>query len=233
MLQSTGCRHILFNSLTSKLVSQVNTQIASHGVSLQLSDLDIFHDILSDLLSDQATTLSSAAYPPPAHETKLDLPMLYLHSSGSTGLPKSVPVIHRQFLQNLRRSKFYVTRIFARPSTKLRCSSDIFGTKRSSTRFGAMSLPTFHSMGLILQIFLPLSASHAIATFTPQYPAPPVIASPKSVLAVSKVAQIQGLIAPPSFVEVGFSAYVLSCGDTDRLTRRGPIHKTTSLISKV
>ena len=46
------------------------------------------------------------AYPKADIPVQLDAPLLYIHSSGSTGLPKTVPFKHELVVQNLRKSAF-------------------------------------------------------------------------------------------------------------------------------
>ena len=84
--------------------------------------------------------------------------------------------------------------------------SDMFATsKRGSTeiRFGAMGLPSFHAMGLISHIYVPLSTGQDVAVFRPQHPALPIMPSPSSVLETAMATECQVLVAPPSFIEVG------------------------------
>ena len=180
--------------------------MAEKKARIQLDQLDIFHHIITDLLSSNSRAFQSMVYPQPTYQVNLDTPMFYLHSSGSTGLPKAVPVPRKHLLQNMRRSKRCISRVVVGHFIGREAEQfiDIFGTKRSDTRFGAMGLPTFHSMGLILQVFFPLATSHAVAVFAPQYPSPPIVSSPKSILDVAKITKCEGLIAPPSFVEVHF-----------------------------
>ncbi|KIP12187.1 hypothetical protein PHLGIDRAFT_62555 [Phlebiopsis gigantea 11061_1 CR5-6] len=174
MLRLTGCRRLLFNNPTAKLAVQVNADMSSEGIKLQLENINIFHDIFSDLLSGRLTSIDTLPYPTTTVDIDMNLPMVYLHSSGSTGLPKSIPIPRILLLQNLR---------------------------QSDTRFGAVGLPTFHSMGLVLQIFYPLCTSRPVAVFTPQYPAPPLTPNAKAVIEACKLTGCQGLVAPPSFIE--------------------------------
>ena len=65
-----------------------------------------------------------------------------------------------------------------------------------------MSMPTFHTMGMLLHLAYPLSTGNEVVVYTPQHPAPPVIAHPQSTYAVCKAMRCDALIALPSFVEV-------------------------------
>ena len=112
MLQSTGCRRILFNGPTAKLSAQVDAHMLSNGVKIRLENIDIFHDIFSDLLSGRLTSNNTALYPAPPIDTDMNIPMTYLHSSGSTGLPKSIPIARKLLIQHLRLSESHVDLLY-------------------------------------------------------------------------------------------------------------------------
>ena len=71
-------------------------------------------------------------------------------------------------------------------------------------RYAAMGLPTFHAMGLLLQVTYPLSVGREVVVYAPQYPAPPVVPHPQNVYEVSKLADCTAMLALPSYVEVRF-----------------------------
>lgn len=77
----------------------------------------------------------------------------------------------------------------------------MFGASRD-VRFGAMGLPSFHAMGLLLQLTCPLARGREVVVYTPQHPSPPVIAHPQSVYEVAKLTRCTALLALPSYVEV-------------------------------
>ena len=200
MLESTGSKRVLSQKSTASLSSRVQSEMASAGTTLEVDDLSIFDDILLELLNHRASkSPCEVLYPPGEPCFTLEDPLLYLHSSGSTGPPKSVPFPHHQVLQNLRRRT-------CPPSPErnlpLKIAQDLFGTQRRTVRFGAMGLPTFHSMGLLLQMFFPLCSSQAVAVFTPQHPEPPVVPTPVNIYEACKATKSEGVIATPSFIEV-------------------------------
>lgn len=81
-------------------------------------------------------------------------------------------------------------------------SSDIYGAHRSAVRFGAMGLPTFHGMGILLQLCFPLCTAQDVVVFAPQYPAPPVIPHHRNIYEACSSSGCDALIALPSYVEV-------------------------------
>lgn len=80
-------------------------------------------------------------------------------------------------------------------------SIDVFGSTQG-LRFGAMGLPTFHAMGMLLQLSYPLSTGNEVVVYTPQFPAPPVVPHPQNIYEVALTTGCTALLALPSFVEV-------------------------------
>ncbi|EKM60508.1 uncharacterized protein PHACADRAFT_246502 [Phanerochaete carnosa HHB-10118-sp] len=64
-----------------------------------------------------------------------------------------------------------------------------------------MGLPSFHAMGLLLQMINPLATGREVVVYTPQYPAPPVVPNTQNVYEVAKLAKCTGMVALPSFIE--------------------------------
>ena len=104
MLQATSCHRLVFQETTEPTAIQVQQALASLGHSLELFNLSSLRDIITNLLSGGCPTRSSPLPdigPRPA--IRPEYPFLYLHSSGSTGLPRSVPFQQRQMIQGFRR----------------------------------------------------------------------------------------------------------------------------------
>ena len=68
-----------------------------------------------------------------------------------------------------------------------------------------MSLPTFHTMGMLTQVYAPLVTGFPIGLYTPQAPLSPVVPTPENVLEVSKKLGCNGIPAVPAFLEVRLS----------------------------
>lgn len=106
MLQATSCRRILFQSSTSPLVKLVKSEMTARGVALQLNDLAALDNVMLELISMKKSRRPEVPTGLEArHQVDLERTVVYIHSSGSTGLPKSVPSNHRQVLSCLRRSR--------------------------------------------------------------------------------------------------------------------------------
>ncbi|KAF8199438.1 putative non-ribosomal peptide synthetase [Pholiota molesta] len=119
---------------------------------------------------------------------ELDEIALYLHSSGSTGLPKAIPKTHRELVE-------FVTF----PSAMHLRNRD------SPTRFATMHLPPFHAFGLQCHIFLPLLSCITAAIYPPRVLGPdmmPLIPTPDNILDYTRRTKCDILIAIPSFLQI-------------------------------
>ena len=75
--------------------------------------------------------------------------------------------------------------------------------RRRDVCYALMGLPTFHAMGVILQFIMPLANAQTWIAYEPKYPAPPVVPTPQNTIEVAKLAQCDGLMTVPTFLEVG------------------------------
>lgn len=83
---------------------------------------------------------------------------------------------------------------------------DLFvGCRARGIRFGTMGLPSFHAMGLVMQLCYPLVCCQPVAVYAPQYPAPPVVPSPQNIYEIGKMTKCGGLSAVPSMLEVSLN----------------------------
>ena len=71
---------------------------------------------------------------------------------------------------------------------------------------GGMMLPTFHSMGLALQIFIPLFTKATLAMFAPAFPLLPPIPSPPAMLKAMKSTKTTICLVVPVFIEAWASS---------------------------
>lgn len=98
-------------------------------------------------------------------------------------------------------------------------------------RFGAIGLPTFHAMGMSIQLVYPLALTQAVVVHPPMYPAPPVVVHPQSVYEVAKLCQCNALLVPPSFIEVRNPSSHRCRHMLTARCRHGPIPKRPSSTS--
>ncbi|KAF9072483.1 putative aminoadipate reductase [Rhodocollybia butyracea] len=111
---------------------------------------------------------------------------IYLHSSGSTGLPKPILLTHKIVMNNA--SLLYINKLrenFLNPI------------------MGGLGLPSFHTMGVLVQVLMPLYGLISIAVFAPTVIKPealPIIGTPKNVLEAAQILKPTLMISIPSFI---------------------------------
>lgn len=66
-------------------------------------------------------------------------------------------------------------------------------------------LPSFHTMGIFVQILYPLSAGHFVGLYTPQEPALPIVPNPSNMLQMLQVTGCTTTVVVPVIVEVRIS----------------------------
>ncbi|KAJ3555784.1 hypothetical protein NM688_g2384 [Phlebia brevispora] len=181
LLEKTDCHHILSQEALSSLVSSVQSELSQKSYKLVVDNLYGLNKIFPTIRSGEATSpLEEGTYPTVTRA--LYDSALYIHSSGSTGYPKPIRQTHRILLQW--------------------CQGSIFMEARArGIRWASMALPTFHTIGVWMQIIAPLTSGQPIALYPPQYPAPPVVPNADNVLEYSKLTGCTGVPAVPSFVE--------------------------------
>lgn len=99
MLEATSCTRILGHAATSSLVYQVQSDMKSKGVDIRIDNLPGLHDVFPALDCSAQDVSDVKPYPPSKQPSDLLTPSLYIHSSGSTGFPKSVHFTYRRMLQ--------------------------------------------------------------------------------------------------------------------------------------
>lgn len=75
-------------------------------------------------------------------------------------------------------------------------------------QYGGMSLPAFHTMGIFVQLYGPLSAALPVGLYAPLEPEPPVNPTPENILEAAKITGCDGIVSVPSIIEVCFGTYL-------------------------
>ncbi|TCD64925.1 putative NRPS-like protein biosynthetic cluster [Steccherinum ochraceum] len=179
MLHKTSCKRIIAQQSLSALVSAVQTLMVEKNSSVEVVQLPFLHDIFPTISGEDVVV---EPYPRTSRTPQPDDVVLILHSSGSTGFPKPIPQTNQTILE------WCLTPIIYRSRDKNIC-------------WGGTSLPTFHTMGIYIQFYAPLTSGEFIGLFTPQYPAPPVVPNPQNTLATTKLVGCNGIVIMPSYVE--------------------------------
>ncbi|KIK57240.1 hypothetical protein GYMLUDRAFT_229544 [Collybiopsis luxurians FD-317 M1] len=134
-------------------------------------------------------TASDPFTPIPPVPTPEDHAMaVYLHSSGSTGLPKPIGFTHK----------------ILKDDAALTYMDDLrnFQAVKPSFTVGGIGLPSFHMMGLCSHMLFPLYGPVTTAVFAPAVTSPeanPTLGTPETVIECAKATNCDALTALPTF----------------------------------
>ena len=99
MLKTTNCHRVIQQASLLALTSVVKESLAAEEYSVELEDLPAFAEIYPGLTIRQGDGHAAFShYPPSKTPHKADDLAIYIHSSGSTGLPKSIAWTEKIFL---------------------------------------------------------------------------------------------------------------------------------------
>ncbi|KAJ7054635.1 putative aminoadipate reductase [Mycena amicta] len=183
LLRKTSCHRVLATCVTlDALLRQIRQEIEPE-YALVIEEVPSLAQIYPNLGRESAMDSSPPAttWPRPS----LDDVCLYLHSSGSTGMPKAIPETHRGLMQ----------------WTRLGTATDI--RDRVPHPIAAMPIPTFHMGGIFVQFLNPIYNGVPIALYPPiatTQDALPVFPSPNSILEHSRRTGCRSMITIPALL---------------------------------
>ena len=207
LMKDTSCHRLLTTQHTLRpLIDDIRSQLfsADPNYALQIDEVPLLSTIFprlgNETYEDDFTAYPTGPRPP------LDDVMLYLHSSGSTGLPKTVPQTFKAMVDwaSFRASslKLFIAGI----NLTSNCTATV--TDRISyhvpLRVAGHGLPSFHTLGIITQVHGPLFSLVPVGLFPPTATAPhllPVIPTPHNVLDHMVRSRCNGLMTIPSFLQ--------------------------------
>ncbi|CAE7151175.1 unnamed protein product [Rhizoctonia solani] len=187
-VQLAGIAHLLATTQTSLVVAGGSDAI--DNATAQLSELldessfgveFIQFSALRDSLSPTKTSAVSFRAFPSLGPMKGDSTVTILHSSGSTGMPKAIKYHLEGVFNNTINQPIEWT--FSEPNTIV----------------GTLTLPTFHCMGMILQVLAPIYVGYTQLLFAPARI--PALPTPASTLEAIVNVECAYLICVPIFLE--------------------------------
>lgn len=105
MLEKTSCHRIIVNHAVASLMESVKVELSTQGGhQVEETELSSFYDIFPELRrrlngQDMEKTPNVLPYPNLVSARSMDEPVLYLHSSGSTGFPKPLAQSHTTMVE--------------------------------------------------------------------------------------------------------------------------------------
>lgn len=208
MLKKTSCKQIIYSQSFSTIFSTIQSRMHENSSPVDLTLLPDLLNIFPSLnISKQDTEFTPYPYDPSLSSP--DEIVLYLHSSGSTGSPKPIPQTHRIILQWANTRKLGVA--LQSPQLTHSSSAIVRCGREHKLRRATPSLPTFHTMAILMQLYSPLVSGQYNGMYAPQHPAPPVVPSPQNIIEIAKLTKCNMIPMVPSIIEVSFS--YRTCGE--------------------
>ena len=179
LLQKTGCRRLL---VTQHTLKELLDSVRALDSSLSIEEIPS----LNQLYPQQSPTFRHyPTLPKPSFESTA----IYIHSSGSTGFPKPIPLTHRSIwsyanLPPLRELRDHHTEI----------------------RLGGLAIPAFHALALIMQLIHPLFGAFSGSILKPAVFDPtkdlPIMPTPENTLEAFERTSTNATMIFPTFLQI-------------------------------
>ncbi|KAF4582493.1 putative NRPS-like protein biosynthetic cluster [Pleurotus pulmonarius] len=190
LLKETNCHRIISTSMTMKpLLDAIRQQLASDGQAFSVDVEEVPPlNVIFPLLGAEIETDSFVPYPEYPVRPELSTPALYLHSSGSTGMPKTITLTQRAILHWAR----------------LPPVTDII-TQDGPSLLAAMALPPFHTLAIYAQVLAPLFSVRPVVLYPPVRKKDsdlPLSPTPDNILDHTRRTKCDSLIVIPTLLHV-------------------------------
>ncbi|TFK74185.1 putative aminoadipate reductase [Pluteus cervinus] len=185
LLEKTSCHRLITTQSTLKpLFDGIKSQLSKTQPSfnLQIEEAPGLLSLFPEL-GGKGGKSPLPLWPHPAARPKDEDICLYLHSSGSTGFPKPIPLTHKTDMQWLSLLRY---------------------VRRKHVTIACMALPPFHAIGVFVQNMYPVFHQLTIAVYPPcvfskgQLPITP---SPDNVIEHTRRTKAGALIIVPAFLQ--------------------------------
>ncbi|KAJ7673364.1 hypothetical protein B0H17DRAFT_1083222 [Mycena rosella] len=192
LLRTSSCHRILATCVTlAPLLTGLRKHIAEVDPEfvLNIEEIPSLAQIYPNL-GAETPACAFRPYPPQTSRPLLDDICIYVHSSGSTGLPKAIPQTHRALQQWSNLPAVAETRLYGEQP------------------IANIALPGFHLFGILCQLLQPLSGTCVAVYNPPTATSPsalPITPSPENILENAQKTKCRSLSAVPSLLVVWFN----------------------------
>ncbi|KAG8698324.1 hypothetical protein FRC09_007291, partial [Ceratobasidium sp. 395] len=204
-----GTAHLLSTTRTSRILTSSGPAVTELHQDIQKLLLKQDHKLESfpipsfkDLYRHSEKELNSQIPKfktfPTLQSQPSESPVIILHSSGSTGLPRAVVYDHEGIFKNIinQRGCSSFLSSYAAQSQPVAMFHPIGGP---NSRAGTMSMPSFHAAGASVQVFIPLFQGYTQVLFAPR--SDPVIPTPELMLQAINDTGCDSTLAFPTLLE--------------------------------
>ncbi|KAF9067908.1 hypothetical protein BDP27DRAFT_1327979 [Rhodocollybia butyracea] len=187
LLKKSGAHRLLTtHSTLHELLQNIRTELTCEtAYEVTFEEIPglyaLFPNLGSETLKDPFEIYPQSSQPDPDHIA------LIVHSSGSTGLPKAIFITHAVIYMNWG------------------LSSLITQFRRHKLRVGSFGLPSFHALGILIQVFMPVFASTPVGVYPPVVTgaeALPVTPTPDNIIDHLKRTSCTASYTIPSMIQI-------------------------------
>jgi acyl-coenzyme A synthetase/AMP-(fatty) acid ligase len=205
MLQKISCHRVLTTraSLSPLLASITSLTPADFPFSIEeIPTLAQCYPYLG------RETYNDTFVPYPALQKPQDMDdvILYIHSSGSTGLPKAIPQTNTTVLHWYSLGISFFRSVMQMLTFLYPCIDCVTDYRSPTLRTAVMHLPSFHTTGIITQLYIPLASVSSISVYPPtsftDHTKAPVLPTSDNIIEHSKSTQANAAIVVPTFIEM-------------------------------
>ncbi|KAJ4474501.1 acetyl-CoA synthetase-like protein [Lentinula aciculospora] len=196
LLKLAGAHRLLITGTTLRdLLQETKELLASsselgHAYEVTFEEAPSLEQLYPKLGTEKAEDAFKLEYPWVSDYPKSEQTAVYLHSSGSTGLPKAIPVTHGMMLYSF--------------SSPLNAYST-YKNLKVPLRVGLMALPPFHIMAFFSQLLFPIYATMTVALFPPKVTKPdalPMLATPEDMIKHIQLTHSNAVALVPMFLQI-------------------------------
>ncbi|RDB20740.1 Non-canonical non-ribosomal peptide synthetase FUB8 [Hypsizygus marmoreus] len=187
LLQKTSCTRILTTPETLRgLLDGLKNEVLQNAPDFPLfiQEIPSLHQLYPKLGSEKVED-PFEPYSSPVDRSSMTDIALFLHSSGSTGLPKAIPETHRTLVE-WAAAGFHILSAY-----------------RPHIRFSGLALPSFHTLGIFAQLLHPLFAVLSVSLYPPSVfgrKDQPIVPTPENILDHLRRTETTALIIIPAIL---------------------------------
>ncbi|KAG6812313.1 hypothetical protein H0H93_013889, partial [Arthromyces matolae] len=189
LLKATSSHRILTTTVTLRtLLDGVKAELAADSPDFDLSIEEI--PSLGQLypkLGAETVHDPFERYPAPLQRVPLSDVAMILHSSGSTGFPKAI-----------RQTHLTLSHWASFPTVAL------YQQLEPRRQIGSMMLPSFHTLGIYLQILFPLFSLNPVAVYPPMVTSmemTPMMPNPENIIDHAARTKCDGMMVIPALLQ--------------------------------
>ena len=205
MLQKVSCHRVLTTHASlSPLLTGVTSLIPTDFL-LSVEEIPTLAQCYP-YLGRETYNDTFVPYPALQRPQGMDDVILYIHSSGSTGLPKPIPQTNTTALHWYSLGISFFRFVMKMLIFSCLCIEPVTDYRSPTLRVAVMHLPSFHTLGIICQLYIPLASVASVSVYPPtsftDHTKVPVIPTSDNIVEHAKNTHANAAVAVPTFLEI-------------------------------